>query len=289
MQPLDPADPRNPSVQIAASIRAAILNGELKPGAQLPSGEELAKFFHVTRVTVGSAIRSLKEEGFIRSQAGSGVYVRDQATLPMPAGKTHELAGLATFLYETGHLKNTPRTGWLLLGINSPESVAEHSFRVGMIGIALASLEDADVGRVAALCLMHDLHETRIADVPSVGRAYVTTAVPEAITAHQTANMPHHVADTFRGLTAEYEAVETIEAKLAKDADKLETLLQALEYRTQGYATEEWQRTSIEALRTKTAQELAQAIIAGHPHDWFSAFQASYHELRASAKNRATA
>ena len=289
MQPLDPADPRNPSVQIAASIRAAILNGELEPGAQLPSGEELAKFFGVTRVTVGSAIRSLKEEGFIRSQAGSGVYVRDQATLPMPAGKTHELAGVATFLYEAGHLKNTPRTGWLLLGINSPESVAEHSFRVGMIGIALAALEDADVGRTAALCLMHDLHETRIADVPSVGRAYVTTAVPEAITAHQTSDMPHHVADTFRGLTAEYEAVETLEAKLAKDADKLETLLQALEYRTQGYATEEWQRTSIEALRTKTAQELAQAIIAGHPHDWFSAFQASYHELRASAKNRTTA
>src|SRR5882757_1991905 len=186
MQPLDPADPRNPSVQIAASIRAAILNGELEPGAQLPSGEELAKFFGVTRVTVGSAIRSLKEEGFIRSQAGSGVYVRDQATLPMPAGKTHELAGVATFLYEAG----------LLLGINSPESVAEHSFRVGMIGIALAALEDADVGRTAALCLMHDLHETRIADVPSVGRAYVTTAVPEAITAHQTSDMPHHVADT---------------------------------------------------------------------------------------------
>lgn len=289
MQPLDPADPRNPSVQIAASIRAAILNAELEPGAQLPSGEELAKFFGVTRVTVGSAIRTLREEGFLRSQAGSGVYVRDQANLPVESGKTHALAGVASFLFESGHLKNTPRTGWLLLGINPPESVAEHTFRVGIIGMALAAIEGADPGHVAALCLMHDLHETRIADVPSVGRAYVTTAVPEAITAHQTADMPHHVAETFRGLTTEYEAVETLEAKLAKDADKLETLLQALEYRTQGFATEEWQRTSVEALRTKTAQELAQAIMAGHPHDWFSAFQASYHELRASAKNRTTA
>src|SRR5215467_10762981 len=104
MQAIDPEDPRRPNVQIAASIRAAILSGELEPGQQLP-GEELAKFFGVTRVTIGNAIRTLREEGFVRTKTGSGVYVRDQASLPVPRDQDHALAGVAAFLFEMGHLK----------------------------------------------------------------------------------------------------------------------------------------------------------------------------------------
>src|SRR4051812_40383386 len=128
MQPIDAEDPRSPYIQIAASIRAAILSGELEPEAQLPTGDELAKFFGVTRATIGSAIRTLREEGFVRSKAGGGVYVSRQASLPVPDGETHPMAGIATFLFEAGHLKNVPRSGWLLLGMAQPESIAEHSF-----------------------------------------------------------------------------------------------------------------------------------------------------------------
>jgi 5'-deoxynucleotidase YfbR-like HD superfamily hydrolase/DNA-binding transcriptional regulator YhcF (GntR family) len=286
MQPIDPADPRRPYVKIAASIRAAILSGELEPDTRLPSNEELAKFFGVTRVTVGSAIRVLREEGFVRSRTGSGVYVRDQASLPVPAGEGHTLAGAATFLFEMGHLKNLPRAGWLLLGIPQPESVAEHSFRVAVVGITLAAIDGADVGRTATLCLLHDAHETRIGDVPSVGRAYVTTAAPEAVTAHQTSGMPDSAAKVIQDLVAEYEATETVESRLAHDADKIETLLQAAEYQAQGYDTAPWRETSIAALRTDAGRQLAQAIGSADPR-WWSAFAASYAELRASTRARA--
>jgi putative hydrolases of HD superfamily len=286
MQPIDPQDPRRPNVQIAASIRAAILSGELEPGAQLPSGEELAKFFDVTRVTIGNAIRTLREEGFVRSKTGSGVYVREQASLPVPGESDHPLAGVASFLFEMGHLKRVPRSGWLLLGVPQPETIAEHSFRVGIIGMALAALEGADVGRTSALCLLHDAHETRIGDVPSVGRAYVTTAAPEAVSSHQTAGMPDAAAKAFQELTGEFEAGQTIEALVARDADKLETLLQAIEYQTQGHDTTAWQETSVASLRTESAKQLAQAIGTTDPQ-WWSAFAASYRELRASAQGRA--
>jgi 5'-deoxynucleotidase YfbR-like HD superfamily hydrolase len=287
VQPIDPADPRKPYVQIAASIRAAILGGELDPGEQLPSGAELARFFGVTRVTVGSAIRILQGEGFVRSRAGSGVYVREQASLPAPSGEDHLLAGVAAFLFEAGHLKHVTRAGWLLLGIPQPETVAEHSFRVGVIGIALAALEGADVGRTAALCLLHDAHETRIGDVPSVGRAYVTTAAPAAVSAHQTAAMPDEVAKVYQALTAEYEAAESAESRLAHDADKIETLLQAAEYEAQGHKTAPWRETSLTALRTDAGRQLAEAIVRADPHGWWAAFAASYHELRASTQGRA--
>jgi 5'-deoxynucleotidase YfbR-like HD superfamily hydrolase len=238
-------------------------------------------------MTVTSALRTLREEGFVRSQAGSGVYVRDQANLPAPAGEDHPLAGAAAFLFEMGHLKNVPRSGWLLLGVPAPESIAEHSFRVGMVAIVLAAMDGADVGRAAALAVMHDAHETRIGDIPSVGRAYVTTAVPEAVTAHQTSAMPDAAAKVLQDLTDEYEANETREARLAHDADKLETLLQARTYQAQGHEAGPWCDTSIAALRTDAGKQLAQAIIAADPHGWWAAFAASYHELRASTRARA--
>jgi putative hydrolases of HD superfamily len=122
--------------------------------------------------------------------------------------------------------------------------------------------------------------------VPSVRRAYTTTAAPEAITAHQTASMPDHLAKLFQDLAAEYDAGQTAESKVAHDADKIETLLQAAEYQAQGYDTGPWRETSIDALRTDAARQLAQAINSTEPRAWWAAFAASYHELRASAQGR---
>lgn len=287
MQRIDPADKRPAHVQISASIRAAILTGELEPGMQLPSTHELSEFFGVARMTVQNAVRTLKEEGWVDSRVGSGVYVRNQAKLPTPGDTEHPLAGAAVFLHEMGHLKQIPRAGWLLLRIANPETVAEHSARVGLVGIVLAALEGADAGHTAAMCLLHDAHETRIGDVPSVGRAYVRTATPQAVTAHQTAGMPDDVAKLIQDLVAEYEAAETLEARVAKDADKIETLLQATEYQAQGHPAQPWQDTSIAALRTDSAKKLAQAIVSGDPNNWWSAFAASYHELRAATRGDA--
>lgn len=181
-------------------------------------------------MTVQTAIRTLRDEGFVRSLVGSGVYVREQASLPGPEDAEHPLAGAAAFLFEMGQLKNQPRSGWQLLGIQRAESVAEHSFRTATVGITLASIAGADIARTAALCTLHDAHETRIGDVPAVGRAYVTTATPEAVTAHQTAGMPADAGKAIQELIAEYEDNQTPEAHLAHDADKIEMLIQAIEY-----------------------------------------------------------
>lgn len=287
MQVPDPADPRRPYIKVAAAIRAAILSGELEPGQQLASGDELAAFFGVARNTVGSAIRLLRQEGYIQGRAGGKLRVRDRASIPVSPGEQHPHAGTAEFLFEMGALKHLPRTGWnTILQIPHAESVAEHSFRVTLVGITLAAIEGADIGRTAALAAFHDAHETRIGDVPSVGRAYVTTAAPEAITKDQTAAMPHEVAKVYLNLTAEYEANETIEAQLAHDADKIETLLQAIEYEQQGHKTEAWKDTSLAALRTDAGRELARAIGSADPR-WWAPFAASYHELRASTRGHA--
>lgn len=287
MQPIDRADPRPPKVQIAASIRAAILTGELAPGTQLQSGQELAKFFGVSRQTVQTALNTLRSDNFVRGHVGSGVFVCDQVSLPAAVGEEEPLAGVTSYLFEIGSLKNLPRAGWLRLGIRMPESVAEHSFRVGIVGMVLAAIEGADVGRTSALCLLHDSPEARTGDVTAIGRAYVTTETPEKVAAAQTAAMPADTAKVLQDLVAEYEAGATLESKIAKDADKLETLLQAVEYQDQGYKTAAWQETSKNALRTDAGRQLARAIMAADPPDWWANFAASYAEIKSTAKGRA--
>src|SRR5437660_12421560 len=95
MLPFDPEDGRPPFSKVANSIRAAILTGEFKPGDQLPSGHDLAAFFGVARMTVQQSIRTLREEGFVQSRAGSGAFVHERAAVVRDAAG-RELARGAT-------------------------------------------------------------------------------------------------------------------------------------------------------------------------------------------------
>lgn len=284
MQPIDPADERPPFRKIANAIRAAILTGEFEPGAQLPPGRELAEFFGVAPMTVHQAIRVLRDEGFVTSRAGSGVFVSTQPAAPEPDHRPHPLTGVADYLHEMGQLKRVRRTGWLFAGVHDPETVAEHSFRAAIVGIALATLEGADPARTATLCILHDSPESRIGDIEAVGRAYVTTPSPEAVSTHQTSAMPDPVANAFRELIHAYETEETIESRIAHDADKIETLLQALEYQDDQHDTVEWQESSMARLRTNAGKELAAAILTTTPRSWWSAFGKSYMELRKTSR-----
>jgi putative hydrolase of HD superfamily len=138
-------------------------------------------------------------------------------------------------------------------------------------------MEGADPARTALLCLFHDTQETRVGDIPSVGRAYLTSAPNEQVTSEQVAALP---AEAVRELVGEYEARTSLEAQVARDADKLECLIQAREYQVQGYANvTPWVETSAAALRTVSAKRLAEACQQVAPGEWWRAFRS----LRADA------
>jgi GntR family transcriptional regulator/MocR family aminotransferase len=61
-------------------LRAAILDGRLKPGTRLPSTRQLAAQHSLARGTVIAAFEPLLEEGYLESRQGSGSYVA--ANLP---------------------------------------------------------------------------------------------------------------------------------------------------------------------------------------------------------------
>jgi putative hydrolases of HD superfamily len=198
--------------------------------------------------------------------------MREAAPMPEP-----EMEGLTNFLYEMGLLKRYKRTGWMIAGIDNPESIAEHSFRTAIIGYLLAVMEGADPAKTASLCLFHDTQESRIGDVPSVGKAYVVTAPNPEVTADQVAGFPAAAGQAVRELVEEYEARQSLEARLAKDADKLECLIQAREYQAQGHEdVPPWIETSAAALQSPSARQLAEACQRVPPRQWWKAFVESY-------------
>lgn len=190
---------------------------------------------------------------------------------------TDDDAAVAGFLYEAGHLKNTPRAGWLLPGVRSPESVAEHSYRVGVIAYVLAVMEGADPNRAAALGLFHDIGECRTGDVPSVGKRHVSVESPDRTIVTQTAGLPDGLASSIRSLIGEYEAKESAEARCAKDADKLECLLQAREYQAAGNTqVQPWVDTMLSAVKTESGKRLAEAAVKTSVDSWWHDIVASY-------------
>jgi len=66
--------------RIYRTLKAAIASGEYKTGQRLPSESELVQTFGASRITVNRALRELQLGGIIDRRAGSGSYVRAEAT-----------------------------------------------------------------------------------------------------------------------------------------------------------------------------------------------------------------
>ena len=74
-----PAPPIGESLYrwLYAELRAAILDGRLRPGARLPATRDLAAAYDLSRATIVTAFDQLKSEGYVEGRSGSGTYVSE--------------------------------------------------------------------------------------------------------------------------------------------------------------------------------------------------------------------
>ncbi|WP_010478525.1 HD domain-containing protein [Thermococcus zilligii] len=151
---------------------------------------------------------------------------------------------LLELFLEAGNLKKLRRTGWLLRGIPNPESIADHSFRTALITLFLGEElrrrgVDLDLERALKIALIHDLGEARITDIPLPAQGYFNKVEGERKA------LAEMVGSEYLALFDEYEQESTPEGKLVKFADRLEMLLQALEYEKAGFrGLEEFWKTA---------------------------------------------
>ena len=204
---------------------------------------------------------------------------------PVPGETDHPLAGVWRRSCSRWATSSAcPGPGGCCSASPSPRASPSTASASGIIGMALAPLEGADVGRTAALCCCTTRTRPESATYPQSAAPTSPRLRRKLSPATRRRACPTTPQRPSRNSLAEFEAGQTIEAQVARDADKLETLLQAVEYQARG-RHHAWQETSIAALRTDAAKQLAQAITAANPQ-WWSAFAASYRELRASALGR---
>lgn len=188
-----------------------------------------------------------------------------------------EMQAIIRLYHEAGHLKRSKRTGWWRAGITDPESVAEHSWRTAVISYFIAIAEGADPERTVTIGVFHDLAETRTGDIEYVARHYLTVASDETIAKDQARDLPASMTDAFLSVIRQMEDGASLEAVCARDADKLECLLQAREYQRQGHQdVQEWIDNMAAAVRTETGRALAAAALQAEPTEWWREVAALY-------------
>jgi len=133
-------------------------------------------------------------------------------------------------------LKRTPRTGWFRAGVERPESVADHSFAVGLLAWRRARAEGLDAGKALLMGLLHDFHEARLGDIPSpVKRRMDAEGLAEVeaeIIGEQWADWAPEIVELLKELTSG----ESPEARLVLETDGEELRHQARRYLADGRA-----------------------------------------------------
>lgn len=184
---------------------------------------------------------------------------------------TTKIQKLAHLLYELGTLRKIARSHrQALLTDDLSDNIASHSYRVTSIGWFLSKLEKADPQKVVMMCLLHDMGETRTGDQNWVNKKYIKSFDNEVLT-DQLSGVPGE--QELLAMTQEYEARNSLESKLTKDADLLDQIMLLKEYSWQGnMEAARWleDKEHIKRLYSRSAKKLAQEIMAQKPSDWWS-------------------
>jgi putative hydrolase of HD superfamily len=176
------------------------------------------------------------------------------------------MESIADFLFETGMLAKTPRSGYQFLG-SGRESVAEHILRTVFVGYALCRLNPSlDELRVLKMCVLHDLPEARTGDMNYVNKKYVQ--VDEAKAVRELTESVFFGDDIKRAID-EFNAKETPESQAARDADQISLILQLKEYGDLGNKySDEWIKYALQRLTTAEGRKLAARITRTVSSHW---------------------
>jgi putative hydrolase of HD superfamily len=143
------------------------------------------------------------------------------------------------FFHLLERLKTTKRAGWRRFGISDCESISDHMYRMSILTMmAPASLSSKlDIAKCCRMALIHDMAESLVGDITPVD-----PVSKEEKSRRESETMDYictNLLGKFNGglngkevrqIWQEYEDSKTPESLFVHDVDKIELLLQMVEY-----------------------------------------------------------
>lgn len=178
---------------------------------------------------------------------------------------------LTNLFFEVGSLRKLARSHrQTLLTDDLSDNIASHSYRVAVISYFLAKEEGADPYKTLLMALFHDVSEARSGDQNWVHKRYVKVFDDEILKDQFEDIVPDN--ELYLIMQA-YEERESLESKLAKDADLLDQILLLKEYANNGNAEAVvWLEGKEQEKRlfSSTAKALANSVYGKKVHSWWS-------------------
>lgn len=150
--------------------------------------------------------------------------------------------------------------------MKEPESIGDHMYRMGIMALVVPDIPGIDRDRCIKIALVHDIAEAIVGDItPSDGvpKAEKSRMEREALDQMCALLGEPSRAKEIHELWMEYEENSTPEAKIVKDFDKVEMILQAMEYeKEQGHDLEEFFQSTAGKFQTDVGKAWAAEIVS---------------------------
>ncbi len=171
------------------------------------------------------------------------------------------MKGILNLLKKVGTLKEKPRRGWVIHGIDNPETTAEHIFHTTFLVWIIGKRKDIDLERAIKMALIHDICEVYAPDItPSDTKGLSEENIERNEILHEKLNKGYPTTEQRKKMETikknlendamgkllegtegdlekevwdlwnEYEGMVTPESKFVKQVDRIINLFQGLEY-----------------------------------------------------------
>jgi len=144
------------------------------------------------------------------------------------------------FFKTAANLKNISRQGWIdKLSLDSPESVADHSYSMAIMSMVISDLENYNSEKILKMVLLHDLAESKIGDyTPDQISKEKKKELENKAFFEIVRNLPDSVRTQYLKIWQEYQEKNSPESKIVHQIDRLEMALQAKLYEKEGHSKE---------------------------------------------------
>ncbi len=139
------------------------------------------------------------------------------------------------------NLKKIQRQGWIdKLSIKNPESVADHSYSMAMMGMIVSDTENYNSEKILKMILLHDLAESKIGDyTPGQIDLKRKNEIENTAFLEILKDLPDSIILQYQNIWKEYQENQSLESQLVHQLDRLEMALQAKTYQDEGYSKEQ--------------------------------------------------